>query len=163
MSAMESVGQLIDLIRENNDIANYADGCDPAMIAAAESQLGVQFPPSYRRFIAELGTCDVAGEEFLGVYRTEASGQQLLGSVSETLDARARAGLPPNLVVIMFDGMGGLIVLDVAERDSAGESPVFAWHPAPLDDAHMERLGDDFGSFALASCTRAVSDWRESS
>ncbi|MEV5708887.1 hypothetical protein [Actinoallomurus sp. NPDC052274] len=32
------------------------------------------FPPSYRHFLAELGSCEVDGTEFLGGYRTPAMG-----------------------------------------------------------------------------------------
>ncbi|WP_344462358.1 SMI1/KNR4 family protein [Kitasatospora kazusensis] len=162
MSAIEASERLVELVRGNDDIANHADGCDAAMIAAAEHDLGVTFPPSYRRVIEEFGTWDIAGEEFLGVYQTPAMGQKLLGSVAETLDACSQYGMPSDLIVVMFDGMGGLIVLDSSQVDSEGEYPVLVWNPGVADRQSMERPGDDFGSFALALCQRAVTRWRES-
>lgn len=163
MDAVEAGEGLIELIRGNGDIANHAGGCDAETISAAERDLAVSFPPSYRRIIEEFGTWGIAGEEFLGVYRTPAMGQKLLGSVSETLDARTRFGMPDELIVVMFDGMGGLIALDSSQADREGEYPVLVWNPGVVDRRHMERLGDSFGSFALSVCQRAVHRWRESS
>ncbi|WP_329545888.1 SMI1/KNR4 family protein [Streptomyces sp. NBC_01356] len=163
MSAIEASERLIELVRGNDDIAHHADGCDAGTIAVAERDLGVTFPPSYRRVIEEFGTWDIAGEEFIGVYQTPALGQKLLGSVTETLDARSQYGMPSGLIVAMFDGMGGLIVLDSSRVDQEGEYPVLVWNPGIADRQSMERLGDDFGSFALSLCQRAVTRWRESS
>jgi hypothetical protein len=163
MSAIEASEGLIELVRANDDISNYADGCDAGAITIAERDLGVKFPPSYRRVIEEFGTWDVAGEEFLGIYQTPAMGQRLLGSVTETLDARSQYGMPPDLIVIMFDGMGGLVVLDSSRVDQEGEYPVLVWNPGVKDRKSMEKIGDDFGSFSLSLCRRAVNRWRESS
>ncbi|MET8209568.1 SMI1/KNR4 family protein [Streptomyces sp. NPDC005373] len=163
MNAVESSERLIELVRGNDDIANHADGCDAGTMTVAERELGVTFPPSYRRLIEEFGTWDIAGEEFLGVYQTPAMGQKLLGSVTETLDARSQYGMPSDLIVAMFDGMGGLIVLDASQPDQDGEYPVLVWNPGSVDRESMERLGGDFGSFALDLCQRAVTRWRESS
>ena len=160
MRAVEDSERLIELVRANDDISNYADGCDAATIAAAERDLGESFPPSYRRVIAEFGTWDIAGEEFLGVYQTAAMGPKLLGSVAETLDARGQYSLPSNLIVVMFDGMGGLVVLDAAESDQDGEYPVLAWDPGAVDRGGLDRLGENFGSFALMRSQRAVTNWR---
>jgi hypothetical protein len=163
MSAIESSERLIELVRGNDEIANHADGCDEGTIAAAERDLSTTFPPSYRRVIEEFGTWDIAGEEFLGVYQTPAMGQKLLGSVAETLDAHSQYGMPSDLIVVMFDGMGGLIVLDSSQVDQEGEYPVLVWNPGITDRQSMERLGDNFGSFALSLCRRAVTRWRGSS
>ncbi|AZM46617.1 hypothetical protein DMB38_13070 [Streptomyces sp. WAC 06738] len=162
MNAVEASERLIELVRGNDDISNHADGCDAGRMAAAENDLGVVFPPSYRRLIEEFGTWDIAGEEFLGVYQTPAMGQKLLGSVAETLDARSQYGMPSDLIVAMFDGMGGLVVLDSSQVNQEGEYPVLVWNPGVVDRESLERLGDDFGSFAFALCQRAVTRWRES-
>ncbi|MEN3586690.1 SMI1/KNR4 family protein [Streptomyces sp. ZYX-F-203] len=162
INAVEASERLIELVRGNDDIANYADGCDAGMMATAESDLGVNFPPSYRLLIKEFGTWDIAGEEFLGVYQTPAMGQKLLGSVTETLDARSQYGLSSDLIVTMFDGKGGLVVLDSSQANQGGEYPVLVWNPGVADRESMERLGDDFGSFAFALCQRAVTRWRQS-
>ncbi|MBT2545075.1 SMI1/KNR4 family protein [Streptomyces sp. ISL-44] len=160
--AIEAIGKLIELVRDNDDIAHHAEGCDLATVGAAERELGIKFPPSYRRFIKEFGTCDIAGEEFLGVYQTPAMGEKFLGSVAETLDARSQYAMPSDLIVAMFDGMGGLVVLDASRADSDGEYPILVWNPGITDRKAMEEVGGNFGSFALQLCQRAVTNWRES-
>jgi hypothetical protein len=62
-SAIEAGERLIELVRGNDDIVNHVDGCDAKMLAIAERELGVKFPPSYRRVVEEFGTWDIAGEE----------------------------------------------------------------------------------------------------
>ncbi|MFC3488374.1 SMI1/KNR4 family protein [Amycolatopsis roodepoortensis] len=151
--SVDASERLIDLVRANGDLSNHADGADEGMISSAERTLGVAFPPSYRRLVEEFGTWDIAGLEFLGVYRTPGYGPGLLGSVAETLDMRRDHGLAPELIVVMFDGMGGAVVLDSSRPDDSGEYPVLAWSHA---DKTPEKLGDDFGSFALALCARSV-------
>ncbi|ANN19211.1 hypothetical protein SD37_28735 [Amycolatopsis orientalis] len=151
--SVEASERLIELVRSNEDISNHSSPCGEAMISAAEGALGVKFPPSYRRLIEEFGTWDIAGEEFLGVYRTPACGTKLLGSVSVTLDMRRDHGMPPELIVVMFDGMGGAVVLDSSRPDGSGEYPVLVWAHV---DQPPEKLGEDFGSFALALCARSL-------
>jgi hypothetical protein len=144
------------------DIANHADGCDNETIAAAEQQLGSNFPPSYRLVIEQLGTFDIAGEEILGIYQTPAMGSALLGSTIETLEARSRYGMSSHLLVVMYDGMGGSIVLDSSQSDNEGEYPVLVWDPGHTTRESMERLSPDFGHYALDLCQRAVTSWRQS-
>lgn len=162
VAGIDDIAELIQLVRDNDDVANFAGGCDEGTIAAAEQALGVRLPPSYRAAVAALGTWDIAGEEFLGVFTMPTTGDQLLGSVWETLDARRKFALPVDLVVVMFDGSGDLVVLDASAADARGEYPVLVWNPGIVTSSEMERLDDDFGSFALRRCTRAVERWRES-
>lgn len=160
MNPLEAAERLIELVRSNDDIANHADGCDAATLDAVENELGAVLPPSYRRLVAEFGTWDIAGQEFLGVYRTPAVGDALLGTATETLDARNRYGLPADLIVALLDGMGGLVVLDSSDPLPDGEYPVLAWKPGSTDRTKLERLSADFGTFALRLCESAVESWR---
>ncbi|NUP23136.1 MAG: SMI1/KNR4 family protein [Streptomyces sp.] len=156
MSSIESVTTLIELLRSNPDSCNWTGGLSSQDISLAEDQLGTSFPPSYRYFLTELGSCEAASAEFLGVYRTPAMGDRLLGTVSETLDAREDARFPSHLLVIQYDGTGGLISLDLSHRDTQGESPVVVWDPGSDARGGPERLADDFGTYALRECTRAL-------
>ncbi|MCQ4084001.1 SMI1/KNR4 family protein [Streptomyces sp. RB6PN25] len=156
MSGTESVVALIELLHNNPATCDWTGGLSTQDIALAEEQLDVQFPPSYRYFLAELGSCEVGSEEFLGIYRTSTLGDALLGTVCETLDARANPRFPPDLVVIQYDGMGGLVSLDVSRKDDQGESPVVVWDPGSADRGGPELLAQDFGTYALRECTRAL-------
>jgi antitoxin YobK len=122
---------------------------------AGRGGVSAAFPPSYRYFLCALGSCEVAGVELLGIYRTPASGDALLGTVAETLGARTDPRFPPDLLVIAYDGMGGHVSLDVSHREDAGEAPVVVWDPGSADRGGPERLAGDFGSHALRQCTKA--------
>ncbi|MER7051380.1 SMI1/KNR4 family protein [Streptomyces sp. NPDC000351] len=158
--AVEASNQVIRLVRDNEDIAHHADGCTPAVLARAEQELGLAFPPSYRRLLEEFGTWDIAGTEFPGVYRTAVKGDQLLGTVEETLSARENQGLPTPLMVVKTDDVWMLVVLDTSQSDQSGEYAVYAWNPGVLKGGAMERIADNFGSFALTECHMAVTQWR---
>jgi hypothetical protein len=154
--AVEAGLRLIHLIRHHADLAHHGTGCDDSTVRVAEQLLGAAFPPSYRRLIAEFGTWDIGGAEFLGVYRTTAMGGTLLGSVAATLDARRQYGMPDDLIAVAYDGMGNILVLDTSQPDSDGEYPVLAWNPGVRNRADMEKLGTDFGTVALTMCQRAL-------
>lgn len=155
-NAVDAGERLIRLIRKHAGQGNHGTGCDRATIRAAEQLLCAAFPPSYRRLVEEFGTWDIAGAEFLGVYLTSAAGETLLGSVTATLDARRQYGMPENLIAVMYDGMGGILVLDTSRPDADGEYPVLVWNPNVRDRDDMEKLGADFGTVALAMCQQAV-------
>jgi hypothetical protein len=152
MSGVDSVRELVELVRNNPDEANFTGGLSDEDIARAETELAATFPPSYRYFLAELGSCEVGSVELLGVYRTAALGDRLLGTVSATLDARADDRFPRDLVVIEYDGMGGIISLDALTSDENGEYPVVVWDPGADARGGPERLADDFGTYALRHC-----------
>jgi antitoxin YobK len=83
-------------------------------------------------------------------------GDALLGTVHETLEAREDPRFPRELLVIQYDGMGGLVSLDVSRRDETGEAPVVVWDPGAADRGGPEELAPDFGTYALRPCTRAL-------
>ncbi|GAA2407075.1 hypothetical protein GCM10010255_47850 [Streptomyces coeruleofuscus] len=155
-SAIEASEQVIRLVRENEGFANHADGCTPAMIERAERELGLAFPPSYLRLLEEFGTWEIGAKEFLGVYQTPARRDALLGTVADTLGDRVALGLPHHLMVIMHDDVWDVVVLDTSLPDKNREFPVYAWNPGVLDGGLMEKVADDFGSFALAECRQAL-------
>jgi hypothetical protein len=157
MTATEASRQVIELLRADEDRASLGRGCSPETIARAEREMGLTFPPSYRLLIEEFGTWDAPPTQFLGVYRTEAAGDVLLGSVTETLDARAEVDMPHELMVVLLDDVWLFAVLDTSRPDEDGEYPVFAWNPGVLDGGLMEKIADSFGEFALQECEQKLS------
>lgn len=156
MSAEDSVSELVRLLEDHPEESNWTGGLSAEDISSAEEQLGVQFPPSYRKFLSELGSCEADGTEFLGIYRTPPMGDALLGTVHETLQAREDSRFPAELLVIQYDGMGGFVSLDASRTDEAGETPVVVWDPGAADRGGPEELAPDFGTYALRQCTRAL-------
>ena len=161
MTAIAAADALVVLIRANQDVSNYGPGCGSEVVRAAEGELGVCLPPSYRRLVEEFGAWDIAGEEFLGIIPGHGSGNWPGEVVYETLRARGQQGLPEEMVVTMFDGMGGLIVIDTACTDEQGECPVRAWTGTLGVPARVDDLAPSFGEYALRICEKAVLRWRE--
>lgn len=156
MSAVDSVVELVQLLEAHPEESNWTGGLNAEDISSAEEQLGAAFPPSYRKFLAELGSCETDGTEFLGIYRTPPMGDALLGTVHETLQAREDPRFPRELLVIQYDGMGGLVSLDASRTDSEGETPVVVWDPGAADRGGPEELAPDFGTYVLRQCRRAL-------
>ncbi|RAJ69814.1 SUKH superfamily protein [Streptomyces sp. Amel2xB2] len=156
MSAEDSVSELVRLLQGHPDECNWTGGLSAEDIASAEEQLGASFPPSYRKFLSELGSCEADGTDFLGIYRTPPMGDALLGTVHETLEAREDPRFPRELLVIQYDEMGGLVSLDSSRTDESGEAPVVVWDPGAADRGGPEELAPDFGTYALRQCSRAL-------
>jgi hypothetical protein len=152
MTGVDAVRALVGLIRTNPGECDVTGGLSEPDIARAEAELGASFPPSYRLFIAEVGSCRCGGVEIEGVNRTPTGGDRLRGTVSETIDTRADERFPRDLLVIEYDGMGGIVSLDAARPDENGEYPVVVWDPGAEARGGPERLADDFGSYALRHC-----------
>lgn len=94
-------------------------------IARAEAELGVAFPPQYRRFLESLGALDVAPRE---VYGIEGSG--VASVVAETLRWRGTDGMPAGAVVLEVDGVEGAPIGFVSgASDAAPEPPIQRWEP----------------------------------
>ena len=55
------------LIAESKDDADFAGPRPAELIQAAEEALGVQFPPTYRRFVSEYGAGNIGSTEIYGV------------------------------------------------------------------------------------------------
>jgi len=47
----------------------------------------------------------------------------------EFLDSWTDLRFPPDLLVTQYDGMDGLVSLDISRKDDQGESPVVVWDP----------------------------------
>ncbi|WP_089099412.1 SMI1/KNR4 family protein [Streptomyces hyaluromycini] len=156
-SGLQAAEQVIGLVRANEDVAHHGDGCPPEVIARAEAEMGLTFPPSYRRLIEEFGVWEVPPAEFPGVYRTPARGDKLLGSPAYTLEDRERMALPRRFMVVKHDDVWDVVVLDSSEPDQHGEYPVYAWNPGIPDGGRMEKLADSFGEFALNECRQSLS------
>jgi hypothetical protein len=158
MSAVEDIDAFIHIVKTHDGTVNYhEDPPDAALIEEAEQILGLTFPPSYRRFLAELGECDIEGRGSYGVWRRRDDPKQLMGTVAYTLDERRDAEMPVALIAVQHDGTGGFYVLDTAQPDDEGEAPVFVYLPPWVTSGEpLEYIAPNFGTFALAQGRRAT-------
>ena len=137
--------QALRIIDENPGRADFVGGRDDTLIAQAERALGVEFPPSYRRFLEELGAGSFGRREFYGVIDSDR--MTMPGppnAVGSTLADRDDYGNPPELIVIGSTGFGPDYVLDTSRRDERGECPVLVWQAGQTRDDGAERDADSF-------------------
>lgn len=106
----EAGPRLFTMSNENYERARQliedAGGCDfegpkPEMLVAkAESALGLRFPPSYRRFLLELGCGDINGLEVYGLIDGDFEKSTVPDGVWLTLNERREFGLDPAYLIV---------------------------------------------------------------
>jgi hypothetical protein len=148
---MAELERALDAVRDS-DRAHFVGPREPTLVAAAEEALGVSLPPTYRRFVAELGAGSIGGREIYGAITENFVDSSIPDGIWLTLDERERFGFPNHLVIIGDTGMGEFYVLDTSRRDDTGESPVVVWVAGQSQDGdHLELVAPDFGSFFWAA------------
>ncbi len=154
---MAELDAVLRLVEEHDDEADFVGPREESLIEAAEQALGLRFPPTYRRFLLELGTGGFDGEEIYGIISEDLGRAGVPNAIWLTLDERQSSGLPGSMVTIYNDGMGGFFVLDTAKPGKGGEPPVEVWQPgASQPDDTLEVVGDDFGIVALQLFSEAL-------
>lgn len=144
---MAELEQALDAVRQS-DRARFVGPRDAGLVSAAEEALGVPLPPTYRRFVTELGAGSVGGREFYGAIDENFLGSSIPDGIWLTLDERERFGFPKHLVIVGDTGMGEYYVLDTSRRDADGECPVVIWAAGQSrEDDDLEVVAPDFGSF----------------
>ena len=155
--AMKDMDAALQLVARNDRQADFVGKRSTEMVADAESALGVRFPPTYRKFLTELGAGDIAGEEFYGVTTNTFVSSSVPNGIWLTLEER-KGGLPSPLVIVYATGDGTWFALDTSEVDSQGESPVVSWTPgSSMSNRRLVRVADDFGQFFLHTIREALS------
>jgi hypothetical protein len=145
---MSEVKRAIEITRRHGGF--FAGPRDESLVASAEAALGLRLPPTYRRFVSELGAGNAGGREFYGVTTDNFTTASIPNGIWLTLSEREQLGLPPEFVIVEETGTGEYYVLDTSRRDGDGESPVVVWVPGRPRDA-LEAVAPDFGSFFLAA------------
>jgi len=153
--AIEDLDHALALIAEHTDEGTFAGPVDDAAIERAEQLLGVTFPPTYRRFLQQLGAGDIWGEEFYGIIDDDLHEPLVPNAVGLALAERKGGSLPDHLLPIYELGDGTIFGLDFSARAGA-EAPVVSWHGDP--EAGTETEAPDFGAFLLQVLTSACHD-----
>ena len=154
---MDDLNRFLDLVEEYEDEADFVGPRDEALVAAAEAALGLSFPPTYRRFVAELGAGDIAGQEFYGVISDEFVNSSVPNGIWLTLKARGEWSLPESMIVVAFDGGVDYFVIDTAKATGAQEPAVEIWRPGITGaEDELARAAVDFGEFVLRLTTEGL-------
>ncbi|MEW4566641.1 SMI1/KNR4 family protein [Tautonia sp. JC769] len=102
-------------------------------IAAAEQELGLPLPRSYRAFLRHFGAAIIGGYEIQGLPNTRNTDEEMAfwSHVVDTSrimwDGYGGNGMPRHLVYVTDDGGGTQYYLDTSRMDDAGECPVVAF------------------------------------
>ena len=124
-----------------------------ALVARAETALGLTFPPSYRRFLLEMGCGDINGLEIYGLINDKFENSTVPNGIWLTLNERRGIGLHPSYVLIGEGGEGTLYALDTRQAGKGGEALVLR---LSVDGKQIERVAESFGDYFLEAVQRVV-------
>lgn len=124
-----------------------------SLIRKAEAALGVTFPPSYRRFLLDLGCGDIGGFEIFGVIDDNFQNSSVPNGVWLTLNERRNIGLAPGLVIVGEGGDGCYYALDIRPIEVAVEAGVVRLLP---DGSLADRVTSSFGEYFLDAVKRVT-------
>lgn len=156
---MKDFERAMAIIKEHSSLALFQGAKEEMLIKKAEEFLGLTFPPTYRRFLRELGCGCFDGEEFHGIVDEEFENAQIPDGVGMTQRFRKEANLPDSYFILYLTGDGFLYVLDTKQRNEENESPVLAWYSGiskPGDK--LEVIAPDFGTFFYRTLKQALED-----
>lgn len=118
----------------------------PALLAAAETRLGLPFPKSYREFLRQLGAGSCGAQELFGIFQPDFENSSQPDVVWSTLNARRNYGLEDAGITIAFDGTESFHVLDTGRATANGSVPVVEWAPGDILEASPV-IADDFSTY----------------
>jgi hypothetical protein len=146
---MAEYEQALVLMRDHLDESDF-EPQPPERVERAERALGVRFPPTYRRFLHELGAGGIGSQEIYGVVDDDLDDVRPPGAVGYTLMLRREGAIAEDVVAIYGLGQGSVYGLATGKAGPDGEAPVVGFTPGlshPSDD--HEVVSPDFGCFFL--------------
>lgn len=144
--SMTDYEQAKSLVAANRGRGRFAGARAEELVLLAESTLQVRFPPTYRRFLLEMGAGNLGFAEFYGVIDEDFENSSVPDGVWFTQTERRNARLPDELMVIGDTGTGDLYCLELRADESEG--PVVVVDPGANPSAR-EVVAPDFGAFFL--------------
>lgn len=123
MSTIEDIDHLL------KDLGAFvAGGQSEEMVSAAESKLGVSFPPSFREYLLRWGNINYEGYEYYGLTRNgDFDNASVPNFVWFTLKKRQDVGLPQSLIVFRNVNDEEYICIDTARNLERDERQVVIW------------------------------------
>jgi antitoxin YobK len=147
--SMRDYEEALMLLEDHLDEADFEPQPEER-VERAERRLGIRFPPTYRRFLLELGAGGVGSEEIYGLINDDFDESRPPQAVGLTLGLRREEQISDDLVVVYNLGQGSYYALDTGRPRPDGEAPVVGFTPG-LSGAgdELEVIASDFGSFFL--------------
>lgn len=116
-------------------------------VAAAEEELGMALPPSYRKLVT---TTDPKDKEY-GLYWVWVEGLDTFGGDIVSVNQQYRGDIPPFLIAVLGTDEGDELCLDTRHPDGRGEYPIVLLNHECCgpDVTEFEALAPDLGEFLL--------------
>lgn len=143
--AMADVDRAIGLARKAG--GSFVGPRPDALIRKAEAALGLAFPPSYRKFICELGAGNIGPFEVYGLVQDNFQSGSIPNGIWLTLNERSESRLPAHLVLVASTGDGNYYAIDTDAILSDGDVEVVEWNPGASE--MMSGPTGGFGRFFL--------------
>jgi hypothetical protein len=151
---MTDLERAFALIHEHPDQASFEGPRPKILVRAAEKALGLRLPPTYRRFVAELGAGNLGSAEIYGVIDADFERSSVPDAIWATLRAREDDCLPADLVILDEED-GELTCLQVRPEDEEG--PVLRLYAGEDEDRRgSEVVAPDFGAYLLGRVEEAL-------
>lgn len=128
--------------------AKFGHGVPEAIVADAESVLGVRFPMSYRWWLLRYGAGHLGGYELQGlapVMPSERDPSEIyVGDVVRTALLNRSAGQPPQLLELLDYEGDEVYYLDLSNPTPDGEAPVLCRF---IETGELESIAPSFAAF----------------
>jgi cell wall assembly regulator SMI1 len=161
---MDAIDKYIELlsypaVRSFNRSLHHIDEDEPEQsdrpktleehVMAAEMELGVALPPSYRRLVT---TTDPTVKEY-GLYWVWVEGLDTYGGDIVSSFKGSNSPLPPFLIAVLGTDGGDEYCFDTRHPDERGEYPIvhFDHEQHNEESTEFEKVANDLGEFLLGS------------
>lgn len=145
MSRFEEIQRIIN---RHPLLADFVGPVSKGVIAEAEQELKVVFPPSYRWFLRTYGSGNFGAQEFFGL---GTPGQGIPNTVWVTMwHRKEEPTFPSDFVVVYNVGLGEIFCLDTHPADEGGECKVVRWIPGlPSQKQDFKVIASSFADLLL--------------
>jgi hypothetical protein len=135
------------IIAKNEELSDFEEGCEVALIKLAEKKLGIEFSGAYYEFLKDFGVGSFGSIEIFGIIDEDFENSSVPDGVWYTLTERKQSGLSENYFVIGEMDEGGLICLDFSNLINNEPSVKF------ISSNKVDDYAEDFGKYLLEIVT----------
>jgi len=145
---VSDVDEAVRLMRARPSLLSEAGACPEALILHAEERVAHPFPPSYRAFLAAVGTASFGAEEVYGLIAFNFNGVGVPNALWLYEKNVTEWDQPPRYFEFYDYGDGTTVALDFERRRDDAECALVETHAGAWTE-QVEAVPGDFGTFLL--------------
>jgi hypothetical protein len=149
MSWLSNFEEAQRLIESSPDAADFTGGASLDEIQRAESLLGLDLPPAYRKFLEVCGCGNYLDAEFFGLIPGNVPADSAPCAIWFTQSEREHRDFPRDFVVIYASGFGPLYCL-ATEEAGGGDCPIREWNYKQVARNSNDLVSHSFSEFLLS-------------